>query len=319
MIKFKRLFKTALLATSLVIPVTMLQADATTGDITVDYYWVNLAANGNPDDTYELTLSRYNANTRLGLDGVNGTDDRYVDTNSSVVRIRTTFSAMPYSTGTRVPKASSGFIVGSHVIATSAHCMDSYPEGIERIENSKVYVTDPETNEVLEFTVQQVHIPSLYMSTGSTDYDYALLTVAEDLTEYGMFSLGYIRDEVLDNRGITVTVSGYPAQVLDSNGNVINVGNTLYTGKGALLEVRENMLFYRTDATEGDSGGPAYVTTISTIQGNSPVTANTVIGIHHGREDIDKTNGTSSDNENVATRITEPVLQFYNNNPNIGY
>lgn len=315
-IKFKKVLSLMTLAAMLVSSTAILQASAVTGDITKEYYWVNLAANGNPHDTYKLTLSENEIATfATNLDGVNGADDRYPDTNSSVAQLKVRFDGM-YGTTAHLGTA---FIVGEHVLATSAHCIDAYPEYIERIRDAQVYIYDEDLGQKVAYNVSQVHVPQEYLDFQSPEYDYALLTVSEDLSKYGTFSLGYIRDEVLENRGITVNVSGYPKTVSDENGNPVDAnGEQLYTGRGALSVLQENRFFFTTDATEGDSGGPAYVTTSSQTGDDSPIIVNTVIGIYSGNTIVNEGDDWR-EKQNVATRITEPILQFYRNNPNIGY
>ncbi len=309
----RKVISSMLLSATLISAPVCFKADASTNDIVKEYYYVDLSVTGCPDDTYELSLPQGGIST-YSLEGVNGADDRYLDTNSSVVRIRARYNGMYGNT----VHQGTGFIVSDHVIATAAHIVDSYPEYIDRLYDVQVYITDNETGQEVVYDVKEVHVPQDYIDTEGDDYDYALLTVSEDLSEYGTFSLGLVRDDVLDNRGLTVNITGYPKQIEDENGNAVSAENELYTGRGSLIRVNDNRIFFTTDATEGDSGGPAYVQTVYQVGSNAPVTLNTVIGIFSGTG-LMSPDDHYTNKKNQATRITEPILQFYRNNPYISY
>ena len=84
-----------------------------------------------------------------------------------------------------------------------------------------------------------------------------------------------------------------------------------YTGTGNLQDLTDYKLFYDTDTSGGNSGGPVYIE--ETINNNK---CYTVLAIHtHGEDGNDNDN---SEN-NCGTRITTDIMKFYMSNSNIGY
>lgn len=264
----------------------------------VSYTVFSLKRGGTYKTKYTLnpvdTLSSTNARTAIG------DDTRVVDfSKSGVVQIEIRDSDGFTSSGT-------GFVVDDHTIATAAHCVYdkdrnfTYKCGYKIISinffdssgNRKTSITD----------AVEVHIPTNYMSKPEVKYDpydYALIKVDEDLSDYAMFNLGIMNDNFI-SKHTSVSVTGFPGSV---NGQSAN--NKMYTGTGFICQSDDNELYYDVDTSGGNSGGPIYVT--STFQGQSYYT---VIGIH--------AYGISEDKPyNGGARITTNLLQFYKNNPYI--
>ncbi len=239
---------------------------------------------------------------------IDGEDDRIEYANSGIVYLR--FSG---NIGT-------GFIIGDNTIATCAHNVyDKAHNGyytaysIELYNNSGNYVTT--------IAPTSAHIPYQYISSEEHsveehNYDYALLTVSTDLSDYEHFQLGVS----LDNAGnIPVTVSGFPKTV-----NGVNVMRHLYTNTGTLFSYASSSdyygyrLHYNTDTSGGQSGSPVYTTTNYQVGNNAPVQSKTVIGIHtsgpipvENEHDVEHY---ESDAYNSGVKITSELLNFYYNN-----
>ena len=146
----------------------------------------------------------------------------------------------------------------------------------------------------------EVHVPTLYVNGSYSDYnpyDYALIKVNQDLSDYAIFNLGIMNDNFI-NKQTAVSVTGFPKKV-----NNQEVHNVMYTGTGFIRQSDDNELYYDIDTFGGNSGGPIYIT--STFQGKAYYT---VIGIH-AYGDANSYNG--------GARITTNLLQFYKNNPYI--
>lgn len=235
-------------------------------------------------------------------------DDRYIATgeeNNGIVRIG--------AKGT-------GFIVGDHQIATAAHCLYNALSN-SWCKNMSVECYDDNgclNNNCL--TPVEAHIPYNYvynwgLENGThTLYDYGLITVEEDLSDYVHFSLGTsynISEYAYSN--IPVYVTGCP----DSVNNQNNSSNDLYSGEGRILgyhnlqlengeQYNDCLLKYDVDVSSGNSGGPVYTITRNIINGSISYTY-TALGI----------NAYSGGTYNFGNCITKYQLQFYNEDTNI--
>ncbi len=260
------------------------------------YYYLN----GNVDVLSDDGISTYADNV----------DDRVIATDTSVVQVT--------SGGT-------GFIVGGHVIATAAHCVFNSKTGTF-VDDLKIVVRGRpnagESQELRTCKIVEAHVPRRYY-TGSdisvTDkndsrYDYALLYVEENLSEYGIFDLGIPSDEFMDSQ-TTVTTIGYPG---DTASNPYAYNKLLYKSDGVVLNINrynENLFDHQIATSSyvsgGNSGGPIYMTINS---GNDEF--NTVVGI------ATSVGYMTRNNDPVRTtfgvRETPSLLEFYYNNNNIG-
>lgn len=312
--KIKRSISLLTMATILASSSAVFSADATGGTRVVEYYKYDLQLEGDEVrfNPYSLTISEANFNTRDSLQGVTFPDDRIPDTNSSVVRLKIHYTDQNSSGFVSV----SGFIVDAHTIATAAHVLfEPNAAGVEYgVEYGYALVYDEDLGREVQHTITEMHIPKAYTTNQIHDYDYALVTVDADLSEYGVFELGCVSGEADITDSIWLSVSGFPAKLLDANGNIVtNSSHQMYTGRGKLLANQDERIFYSNDASGGNSGGPVYVTTRYTTDGTNWTEFNTVVGICTGHDYL------GSVDCNDAKKITEPLLQFYLNNPYIGY
>lgn len=263
-------------------------------------YKVYNASNGYYIKSYTLSKNPVQDNSKSVIDS----DDRVVDfSKSGVVKI------IGGGFGT-------GFVIDAHTIATAAHCVctklnvNSQPTSSNIIKKILFFKPDGSIEKTIT-DVKQIHIPDLYISTpGQTNkYDYALITVSEDLSAYANFNLGVTLDAFQES-GKTISCTGFPGYLNNDPDNVVNNAINLhneYTGNGIIIPNDNDpqlCLRYNCDTSGGNSGGPVYLT--STLDGKVYYT---VIGIHT----------TSAGSFNSATRMTTDLLHFYKNNPNITY
>lgn len=230
-----------------------------------------------------------------------GDDERVIDwTKSGVVKL------IGYGSGYYA--TSTGFVVGDHTIATAAHCVYDYKKH-EPIPVSKVLLFDKSGNVTLEATSVESHIPVAFINDVSdgnykATSDYALITVKEDLSAYACFNLGVSLDSFINSNSV-VTVTGFPGE-WGKRGEEVTVNtdkkHMMYSGNGKICGGDNSLMYYNTDASGGNSGGPVYIT--ESAYGE---TYYTVVAIH--------TNGGSY--QNRGTRITTDLIHFYKCNPNI--
>ncbi|MDE5558773.1 MAG: serine protease [Ruminococcus sp.] len=253
-------------------------------------YYVYDAKTAEKIDEYFLSPLPYSLNTR---NSVIGNDERVIDwTKSGVVKI---IKSDPYN--------GSGFVVSDHVIATAAHCVSS-----KKI--SEILLFDNNGKQVMSATPVEYHIPSNYLGPAALTYDYALISVKEDLSAYACFDLGVTLDSFPDT-GSTISVTGFPNEII-KNGKKIpvntNTQHMMYTGNGTVKRTNypqnsffnvSDLIYYDCDMSNGNSGGPAYIT--ESLNGK---TYYTVIAI----------NAHTYDNVNNGVRINTNLINFYKAN-----
>lgn len=259
-----------------------------------------------PIDRYELTAtmntlgSSQNARSEPGLNG-NG-DDRGVAHGyecTGIVHI-----GDDESEGT-------GFIVGDHLIATAAHCVRT--DGGEFKTDLTISTYDRSGNPVEggELTIAEIHVPENYINQLRTGYDYALVTVVEELceTDYVHFDIGNSYNMTSSEVGtIPLHVTGVP-KMLGDDLNEENSDKKLYTHHGTIFgNDNVQVLKYNVDATSGQSGAPLYTITRERYNDDEYYTY-TALGV------VIRNNVTN--NESVL--MTKYHQQFYNNNPYANY
>lgn len=219
-----------------------------------------------------------------------------------------------------------GFVVGDHQIATAAHnvfnkktnnwCMTPW---------ITLYKYNGELSDI-DLTPVEVHIPAQYepnVSKKNYKYDYALITVKEDLSDYVHFNLGEAYSVNESNySNIPIYVTGSPKSTPSGDNNSTA---RLYTGEGRVISKYANMtttldntdvLNYNTDMQQGCSGGPVYTVTTNNINGQQSY-AFTVIAINDFETPPD--DGLVQGMGNGGTLITKYLLQFYKNNTYANY
>ena len=275
------------------------------------HYTIYNAQTGNINymqDYYISCAGNYIDNGISNYSWLGDRDDRVIDfSKNAVVKIITDVNGEPHF-GT-------GFIVGPHTIATAAHVVYntvSYNSAIvEDILSFNANGTP--TNDSI--TPLEIHMPSEFDVTSSSDevlsYDYALITVEEDLSDYPYFELG-IYDNMSD-RNVTASITGFPARVHNNITNEEVTVNTItdhimYTGTDVVYSSDGGVINHRIDASNGNSGGPLYITEM--INGSA---VNVAFGIHNLSDDPDY----PITGYNHAVQINSDILKFYKQNPHI--
>ncbi len=275
------------------------EASLTTGREYMRYSYIQKKQLSN----YKLTPSKtpLTSNSASGR-AIIGTDDRYLSRGSENVGI------------VRLSTGGTGFIVGDHQIATAAHCVYGSNGWVTEMSMNTYNENGKISNNTL--TAVEAHIPSDYTTKTSAKYDYALITVKEDLSDYVHFDLAdtyNLKDTYYSN--IPIYLTGCPQAITDSSENV---NKDLYSGEGHIINKslannaslnNSNYIHYDIDTIGGQSGSPVYTVTMNVID-NKPTYSYTAIAIHHGG---------STDAYNVGARVTKYVLQFYRNNPFLNY
>ena len=266
--------------------VRSVNTEMTTGQEATSYRKYN-AQTGASLGTYGLmpvpNISASNVNTCSG--GIVGTDDRVIDySKSGVVKIQTNGA-----TGT-------GFVVGNHTIVTAAHCL-------ENASNVRYTLYNSDGTEKATYNAVSYHMPQKYVSgVGGAEYDYAVITVAENLNSYKCFNIGVCRDN-LKTIDPDIYVTGYSG-VYQADNPAYNqeLKTKIVTGSGKLIKnpqgyiMKPRAIHFSTDVVTGTSGGPVYVKDSNGVM--------TVIGICTGEDT----------NCNFGPRIDSNILHFIYNN-----
>ena len=259
-------------------------------------YYVYNAQTGQRLTNRDYSLSPSTPSNSIGggdsPDSVIGTDDRVIDwTKSGVVKLMC--STNPYYRGT-------GFVVGKHLIATAAHCVHDGSTSAKTLSGIKLFNANGTV--ALTATPVEIHVPKNYITVGC-NYDYALITVEEDLTSYMCFDMGVIMD-YNSNVPITVTATGFP-QTLPNIPNSSNDGNNhyMYSGTGSVTGTTTRRVSYNADTSDGESGCPIYVS-----ESSNGYVHYSVIAIH--------TNGGDT---NSGVRINSDILRFIFQNNNLNW
>ncbi|MDE6775933.1 MAG: trypsin-like peptidase domain-containing protein [Ruminococcus sp.] len=262
----------------------------------------------------EYSLSRGSAtNNDISFHNIIGSDDRYENWSKiGVVKILTGLPSDPNVYG-----QSTGFVVDAHTIATAAHCLVKTgtlePRIIEKIllfDDEGSLVSNGVSYPVL--TPVQYHVPVEFLENNNkfygeeraiynVVYDYALITVKEDLSDFICFNMGIPLDSMVSknsqNKDSKVKVTGFPKKIND-NTDVNDYGtHAKYTGNGKIVDMEEEYIFHDIDVTSGNSGSPIYIEEV--VNGRI---YNTVIGIH--------VSSSLDGGDNRATRFTPEVLNF---------
>jgi len=271
-------------------------------------YNVYNSATGSFLRSYSISASSSGNQNGDEIMGVIGSDTRVVDfTKSGVVKLLEDTNG----DGIADDYCGTGFVIGNHTIATAGHVARYHNIVSARLFNSNGTVS-------LTATAVEKHIPQKYISTNSYNYDYALITIHENLHSYRMFNLGVFLDGGV-NANTSISVTGFPHALGQNGTNVVNTftQNTMCTGTGIMTNDISSIVYpgedetynpandpknwqvaYTADTSGGQSGSPVYVTT--SYGGNVYYT---VIAIH-----------THVLHDNAGTKMTSELLAFYKNN-----
>lgn len=250
-------------------------------------YWKYCIGDGSIE-TYVLSPSTASINSQQGdsINQVIGIDTRYPIANQNA----------PEKTGivefhTNMNMLGNGFIIGDHTIATSASAVN-----ISNYSSLNISTFNANGTYAGALTPLEVHIPVNYLNNHSVQYDYALVTVQEDLSSYFHFNLGNAYN-LSSSKFSNVPI--YVTGMAD-----LNTGTTqLCCGEGRVYgNSNTSFLKFTTDTTSEQSGSPVF--TISRINNNGTSYDNyTVLGIYSSLSD--------TSNYNTACLISKYQLQFY--------
>lgn len=195
-----------------------------------------------------------------------------------------------------------GFIIGDHEIMTAAHVV--FDEGFGNTPSIEIANSNPQNDDSIALTPIAAHVPQLYEHTERLEtYDYAIITVEEDLSDYGKALLGVPTNEAIDNH-IPVHNLGYAFYN--------NINCALKIDDGVISESISNgtCLISNVLSYGGTSGGPVYVETdYSDLDGSNKVTYKTVIGVISC--------GNADANITTCSQIRPEILKFAYNNSNL--
>lgn len=205
----------------------------------------------------------------------------------------------------------SGFIVGSHIIATAAHCVYNKSEN-KFVNNVKVNIYNKDgivnaSNLVHTSSAKELHVPQEYVNRNDSsrdNYDYALIYVEDDLSEYGIWSMGIPIDEFMESNKQLITIGftdlgGNTYSRYYSTGNVIAPADWGYEPDNIPYRIHSTSTSYG-----GKSGGILYYKS----DYNSTL-AKSAVGVNTGSK--------PSTHYSWANRITPTLLQFYKQNTQI--
>ena len=284
-------------------------------------YYVVDAKTASTIDYYELKPVSNISTSSVSTCSIIGDDDRYLENGlNGVVALE--------SGGT-------GFVVDKHTILTAAHCLCKSRNAIlDCYKNIKIDVYKDNCTIEKSLTPVQYHIPSKFIDLDANlkdsenhpiykYYDYALITVKEDLSDYvNDFNLGNVRSDIVTNNkvGPKVYATGFPClykgnlteqqkqNILKSypNINIELAQGQKITGDGYLKttsnKLDDNYFKFTADTLPGNSGGPIYI-----IDNNTHT--KTIIGIATQQYG----------SYNAGVRITTDILHFVYNNSNLNY
>lgn len=272
--------------------VRSVNTEMTTGQEATSYRKYN-AQTGASLGTYGLMpVPNISASRSANTRSIIGTDDRVIDYSKSGI-VKLNYEKIDSTTSEPQGYNATGFIVGNHTIVTAAHCVNTAFNV-----RCTLYNSDGTVNAV--YNAVNYHLPQKFISgtNDSPDYDYAVVTVAEDLSSYQCFNIGVCRDN-LKNIDPDIYVTGFAG---DPSPSKPQLYHNMVTGSGKFIDdgsgniISPKVLYYSTDTVGGTSGAPIYVKDSNGVM--------TVIGIHRG--------GFSTYNR--GRRIDSNVLHFIYNN-----
>lgn len=209
----------------------------------------------------------------------------------------------------RLSSGGTGFIINDHVIVTAGHCIYDYEN--DNFSNITVDIVGSDNKVLKTVSPHYAHVTKKFADITSYDgdqgeqYDYGLIYVDEDLSDYGTFGMGICLNSYVENNG-RVTVSGFPQQYPE--GYEDNNYGLRFKASGNITGIDGRTIEYNADMTNGDSGGPVYVNeSYIDSKGNFSYDYNTVIAI----------NVAQSSSANYGVRVNFDILYFCYRNVNL--
>lgn len=218
------------------------------------------------------------------------------------------------------------FVVDSHTILTAAHVLyDIDNHSVNRNLQFKVY--DPyDTATDIVITSKSYHIPNSFTSASgyNADYDYAIVTVNQDLSQYINFDLGIMRSGNM-NSMVYVTGFGGNGKINDNvNSNFVHTKSTGYGSLTFNNPYNDYMINYQADTVSGFSGGPVYVLNLTnntkTVIAINITETFTLLQDENGNLVLDENGNTIPDRNlyNSGLRINSNILHaVFNNSTNL--
>lgn len=195
-----------------------------------------------------------------------------------------------------------GFIIDAHTIVTAGHCV--YDIDKDKFISNTIDIVGSDNKVIKTISPHYVHVPKKFVDSASDlhNYDYALIYVDEDLSEYGQFNMGICLDSYVTNNG-KVTVSGFPINEKYPTGYEDSGYGLRFKATGNILDSENDgkNITYNADTAGGDSGGPVYVNE-SCVNGEMTYDYNTVIAINVAENEGQK--------KNKGVRINFDILWF---------
>ena len=230
---------------------------------------------------YPTSTSSFSASNSLGLRSTDSPDYENIEC------VKVTFSG----------GQGSGFVVDDHLIMTAAHCVYGNNNFFS---NVAVTLYDENMTPSAPISASYVHVPKNYVLNGDVNYDYALIYVTEDLSDY-VVNVGVMTDYFMTS-GQNLTTSGF---------TLYNNATQRYYSTGSVTTMASypSEIPYRFHSNgkckSGKSGGMVYFESTASPSSSYTINYKSVVG-----------NAThTSGNDTFGCRITTSLLRFiYQNN-----
>lgn len=193
----------------------------------------------------------------------------------------------------------SGIVVDDNVIATAAHCLYSGNAFMKSVTIN--FYNENCTKLEYSTTAKNIHIPANYASSGSSNYDYGLIYVDDDVSDY------------VANVGIMTDYFMGTSQILTSSGFTVHSPSSdykRYYSSGAVNQFNSNYRFESCGyCYGGKSGGMTYFESTATPTSTYTINSKSCVGIC--------THRVIANNYTRGIRLTTTVLRFFYQNSNL--
>jgi hypothetical protein len=249
---------------------------------------LHIVEKGQPYNLQFDPSQQFSGGFQLSADG-NGTDIKILSnpvTGYSTARVPPKASTNPYGAVCEIA-GGTGFIIGPHTILTAAHVVN----GISGDFNIYIGNSNGLNGTQIVANSANVYIDPFYSSLlPIAQYDFAIINVSTDLSDYGRFQL------LPNYGGGTVNITGYPQSgKLGQQFNDIGTVTTT-TLPGAFAEGTAV-------SSQGESGGPLWVYNGSTAQAVGIVSGALTLGASQADVQL-----TAADVQQVQSWENVPIL-----------
>ena len=245
--------------------------------------------------------------SRTGLLSVIGKDDRQRIRNTGFVPWRMICALRIHAAGGT--SVGTGWMIGPRTVLTAGHCILHDRMGaLERIEVIAGRDGEAEPHGRIEVPAARTDVHPRWRTGREPDRDVGVLHLDTELgRSTGWFATAMAADEALE--GVLMNVAGYPYEVeVNAFGEQLDPprvigGRELWWNSDGLSSAEDERIFYATDTSGGQSGGPVWT---STDQGGMPIG----LGIHAygiGRASVgdQARNSAVRIDQDLADRITD--------------